>query len=296
MRLFSVAYGAVDTLPSQSFFILLFNFSALAMQQNERMMLACVMDLATAVETPSFSPPQQPPMRAFKRKGESSHRGLNSAKSDTDTDNGKDKAMTSDLVGAVQNKPSTNREIHVKQPVRIRPHETAAPKADSRREVLISAKCQSYRKPSISKLLKFQTIWLGHVGRIDIAKQRIELLSTDAAPAHFAPCRALLRTRKFKKAKIEKMLAENITKPTQTKCVAPIIFVPKKDVTLLFCSDYCKINAVTRQNSYPILRTHECIFSLVEAIVSSALDPNSRHWQTKVEDNDKYKTAFRSHC
>jgi hypothetical protein len=62
-----------------------------------------------------------------------------------------------------------------------------------------------------------------------------------------------------------------------------------------FCIDYRRWNTVTVRDSYPLQRVDECIESLGDASVFSALDCNSGYWQIPVSPEDKEKTTFTSH-
>ena len=62
-----------------------------------------------------------------------------------------------------------------------------------------------------------------------------------------------------------------------------------------FCVDYRKLNAATVRNSHPLARMDECIDSLGDATVFTALDCNSRYWQVEIDEEDRDKTTFASH-
>ncbi|MBW0503191.1 hypothetical protein O181_042906 [Austropuccinia psidii MF-1] len=51
-------------------------------------------------------------------------------------------------------------------------------------------------------------------------------------------------------------ISENVEKgfiwPSSSSAGAPVLFVKKKDVALHLCVDYCKLDAVTRKNKYPV--------------------------------------------
>ncbi|MBW0563864.1 hypothetical protein O181_103579, partial [Austropuccinia psidii MF-1] len=51
-------------------------------------------------------------------------------------------------------------------------------------------------------------------------------------------------------------ISENVEKvfiqPSSSSTGVPVLFVKKKDGGLLLCVDYCKLNAVTRKNKYPV--------------------------------------------
>lgn len=57
----------------------------------------------------------------------------------------------------------------------------------------------------------------GLLCRIDIAKHPTELFQPSTAPVHSAAYHAGPGTREFEKAKIDKMLAENLIEPAQTE-------------------------------------------------------------------------------
>ena len=46
------------------------------------------------------------------------------------------------------------------------------------------------------------------------------------------------------------MLRAGVIEPTSAEWESPVVFVPKKDGTMPFCVDYCKLNAVTVRDSY----------------------------------------------
>lgn len=75
------------------------------------------------------------------------------------------------------------------------------------------------------------------------------------------------------------MLAENIIELAQTEWAAPNVSVPKKYQTLQICVDYRKLNAIAKQDSYPIPLIYECIDSVDKPKVFSALDAISVYWQ-----------------
>lgn len=70
---------------------------------------------------------------------------------------------------------------------------------------------------------------------------------------------------------------------------------PKKDETLRFCAVYCKRNAVTVQDSYPLRRMDDRTDCLGDAQVVSALEANSSYWQIEVNKAYREKKEFTSH-
>lgn len=69
----------------------------------------------------------------------------------------------------------------------------------------------------------------------------------------------------------------------------------KKDGTLRLCVNHRKLNALTKHDSYPILRMDGCIDSFSEAAIFSALDGNSGYRPIEIEEKYPDLTALKSH-
>lgn len=63
-----------------------------------------------------------------------------------------------------------------------------------------------------------------------------------------------LESRKFEKAEIDKSLRMNVIEPAKSEWALLIVFAPKKDGSLCFCTDHRKLTGVTFRNAYPIPR------------------------------------------
>ena len=74
------------------------------------------------------------------------------------------------------------------------------------------------------------------------------------------------------------------------------MLVSKPDGSLRFCLDYSKLNSKLFKDSYPLLRTDECIDSLANATVFSTLDCKSSYWKLNIEEKVQAKTAFPYHA
>ena len=62
-----------------------------------------------------------------------------------------------------------------------------------------------------------------------------------------------------------------------------------------FCVDYRKLNAVTVKYTYPLPRMDECLDSLGDTKVFSALEAISGYWQMQIPESDRDKTPFSCH-
>lgn len=91
------------------------------------------------------------------------------------------------------------------------------------------------------------------------------------------------------------MLTLDLAERAQTVWTESIMLDLKKERRLQFGAEYCKPNAVTIRNSYPIPSMDKCIHYLVDATNFSTLDASSGYWQVEFSELDCNKTAFASH-
>ena len=73
------------------------------------------------------------------------------------------------------------------------------------------------------------------------------------------------------KAEID-MLQNKITEPSCSNWSSPCIFVPKPDGTYRFCTDFRKLNAVTKADSFMLPRIENCIDKIGRAKYVTTLD------------------------
>lgn len=67
------------------------------------------------------------------------------------------------------------------------------------------------------------------------------------------------------------------------------LICPKKDVSLLFCMYYRKLNTEAVKDAYLIPRMEESLDSLGEARTFSTLYANYGYWEIEIDDLDKEK-------
>ena len=144
-------------------------------------------------------------------------------------------------------------------------------------------------------LLKYDGMWDGKLGEINVVKHRIDL-KPGSKPSMQRPYRAGPKSREFVNKEVENMLHKGVISPVQSEWASPVVIVPKSDGSLRFCVDYRKLNAMTVRDTYPLPRMDECIDSLGDAKIFSTLDCNSGYWQVPIHPEDKEKTTFTSHA
>ncbi|CAM4590539.1 unnamed protein product [Caretta caretta] len=94
---------------------------------------------------------------------------------------------------------------------------------------------------------------------------------------------------------IQDMLQMGVIHPFGGACASPVVLVPKPDGEIRFCMDYCKLNAVTRPDNYPMPCTHELLEKLRRAQFISTLDLTKGYWQVPLDESAKERSAFTTH-
>ena len=75
-----------------------------------------------------------------------------------------------------------------------------------------------------------------------------------------------------------------------------VVLVKKKDGSTQFCIDCLKLNAVTRKDSYPLLRTDDAIDALSGSTYFTTLDLQSDYHQVPMHPDLHDNTAFISYA
>ena len=73
---------------------------------------------------------------------------------------------------------------------------------------------------------------------------------------------------------------------------SPVVLVRKKDGSLRFCIDLCKLNARTIKDAFSLPRIEESLDCLNGACIFTSLDLKSGYWQVKLDDDSIPLTAF----
>ena len=80
--------------------------------------------------------------------------------------------------------------------------------------------------------------------------------------------------------------------PSQSLWCSAVVLVCKKDRSLHFCIDFCKLNVRTKKDPYPLPQMQEGIKSLVCAGCFSCLDLKAGFLQITMDEASKQYTAF----
>ena len=91
---------------------------------------------------------------------------------------------------------------------------------------------------------------------------------------------------------LKEMLEVGAIRKSSSPWASAIVLVRKKDGSLRFCIDLCKLNARTIKDAYSLPRIDETLDCLGGATIFTSLDLRSGYWQVEMEEESKPLTAF----
>ncbi|KAJ8035316.1 hypothetical protein HOLleu_22499 [Holothuria leucospilota] len=114
----------------------------------------------------------------------------------------------------------------------------------------------------------------------------------DATPIKQHPYRVNPRKRQHLRDEVRYMLDHDIIEPSNSEWSSPCILVPKPDGGYRFCTDYRKVNAVTKTDSYPIPHIDDCIDRIGKATYVSKFDLLKGYWEIPLTERARKISAF----
>ena len=81
----------------------------------------------------------------------------------------------------------------------------------------------------------------------------------DAIPVKQYPYWRNSFKKEYLQKEIKYLLENDFIEPSNSSWSSPCVLVPKPDKTFWMCTDYRKLNAVTKTDSYPMPRIDDCI-------------------------------------
>ena len=123
---------------------------------------------------------------------------------------------------------------------------------------------------------RFPDVFLEELSRLPLDREiefEIEL-QTRTTPISKAPCRMAPSKLKELKQQFEDFLDKKFIHPSYSPWGAPVpvLFLKKKDGSMMMCIDYYELNKVTIKNKYPFPRIDDLFDQLRDAMVFSKID------------------------
>ncbi len=114
----------------------------------------------------------------------------------------------------------------------------------------------------------------------------------DAQPIKQHPYRLNPKKSELMKTEVKYLRQNNFASPSQSAWSSPCLLVPKSDSSVRFCTDYRKVNAVTKPDFFPLPRMEDCIDRVGPAKFVTKLDLLKGYWQVPLTPRASEISAF----
>ena len=141
-----------------------------------------------------------------------------------------------------------------------------------------------------SLLLEYSHLFSDTPGRTELVFHDVDV--GDATPIKQHPYRVSPMKKEVIRKEIDYMLENNIIEPSQSAWSSPVLLVSKPDGSFRFCTDYRKLNLVTKTDSYPIPRLDDYIDKIGKAKYITKFDLLKGYWQGPLTTRAKEMSAF----
>ena len=119
-----------------------------------------------------------------------------------------------------------------------------------------------------------------------------DVIVEDSKPIKQHPYRMNPLKQKYLQDEVKYLLENDFIEPSQSNYSSPCILVPKSNGTYRMCTDYRKVNSVTKTDSFPIPRIDDCIDKVGNSKYVTKFDLLKGFWQVPQTERAKEVSAF----
>ena len=146
-------------------------------------------------------------------------------------------------------------------------------------------------REAITQLVReFVVVFPDVPGKTNLASHDVNV--GDARPIKQHPYRLHPNKLAVLRKELQYMLQHGIVEPSQSEWSSPCVLVPKADGSYRFCTDFRKVNAVTKSDSFPLPRVEDCIDYIGKSQYISKFDLLKGYWQVPLTTRAKEISAF----
>lgn len=114
----------------------------------------------------------------------------------------------------------------------------------------------------------------------------------DNAPIKQHPYRVNPEKRRRLQHQVDYMLLHSIAEPSSSSWSSPCLLAIKSDGSDRFCTDFRKVNNVTKPDCHPLPRMEDCVDNVGSAAYVSKLDLLKGYWQVPLTPRAQEISAF----
>ena len=119
-----------------------------------------------------------------------------------------------------------------------------------------------------------------------------DVIVEDSKPIKQHPYRMNPLKQKHLQDEVKYLLENDFIEPSQSNYSSPCILVPKSNGTYRMCTDYRKVNSVTKTDSFPVPRIDDCIDKFGNSKYVTKFYLLKGFWQVPLTDRAKEVSAF----
>lgn len=119
-----------------------------------------------------------------------------------------------------------------------------------------------------------------------------DIVVGDAKPIKQRFYRVAPQKRDLMEKEIKYMQEHNIAVPSFSDWASPCILVGKSDGTVRFCTDFRKVNALTKPDCFPLPRVEDCVDQVGSAKFVSKFDLLKGYWQVPLTKRAQEISSF----
>ncbi|EZG42945.1 putative RNA-directed DNA polymerase, partial [Gregarina niphandrodes] len=142
-------------------------------------------------------------------------------------------------------------------------------------------------------LYKYSTLWKDRKRGV-VSTIKHEILLTTTRPIVSRPRVRTPEQDKTIDSEIQKMLTDDVIRPSLSPYASEIVMVLKKTGDWRMCIDFRPLNRATIDDKYPLPKLSEMIRSIKDSRYFIALDLRSGYWQIPMSESSIEYTAFRT--
>ncbi|MCG8117700.1 MAG: RNase H-like domain-containing protein [Candidatus Thiodiazotropha endolucinida] len=139
-------------------------------------------------------------------------------------------------------------------------------------------------------ILEYKHLFPDIPTRTDKIFHDVEINGSKSVKQH--PYRMNPMKQKYLREEVQYLLDNDFIEPSQSEWSSPCILVPKPDGTYRMCTDFRKVNSLSKTDSFPIPRMDDCIDNIGNAKYITKFDLLKGYWQIPLTDRAKEVSAF----
>ena len=139
-------------------------------------------------------------------------------------------------------------------------------------------------------ILAYPKLFSDVPGRTNLVQHEVDV--GDATPIKQHPYRVHPDKQKKMSAEVDYLLEHDLIEPSSSPWSSPCLLVPKPDGSVRFCTDFCKVNNLTKPDSFPMPRIDDCIDRIGQAQYVTRLDLLKGFYQIDLTPDAREISAF----